>query len=105
VPLINRENTLGVVYVANRLRTGVFTQRELRLLTAFANQAVLAIDNARMFTRVKTDLQKAKGEVERLRIEINQGQAAKQVADITETEYFRHLANKAKELRQQKSDE
>jgi adenylate cyclase len=106
VPLKDKTGmVVGVVYVANRLRVGVFTQRELTLLTAFANQAAIAIENARVFTRVKADLEKTKVELERLRIEVNEAQMRKQVSDITETDYFRDLASKVRELRRQGTPE
>lgn len=106
VPLKDRNAAVvGVVYVANRLRTGVFTLRELNLLTAFSDQAAIAIENARLFTRVKTDLQKTKGELERLRIEINQAQRQQQVKDITDTDYFKDLSAKVREMRAQSPDE
>ncbi len=53
VPLKYKDQTTGALYVDNRLRTGVFTDRELHLLLAFANQAAVAIENARLFTRVQ----------------------------------------------------
>ena len=49
-PLQRGEAILGVVYVDNRFQKGVFTQEDLDLLVAFANQAALAIDNARLFS-------------------------------------------------------
>lgn len=57
VPLVQRNKRIGVVYVDNRLRAGVFSKRELNLLTAFANQAAVAIENARFFTRIQASLQ------------------------------------------------
>jgi hypothetical protein len=102
VPLKDREGVVvGVVYVANRLRAGVFTLRELNLMTAFSDQAAIAIENARLFTRVKTDLQKTKGELERLRIEVNHAQREQQVKDITDTDYFKDLSAKVREMRGQ----
>lgn len=56
VPLIYREHVNGVIYVDNRYREGVFTERELNLLTAFANQASVAIDNALLFAQVQATL-------------------------------------------------
>lgn len=56
VPLTQRGETIGVIYVDNRLRAGVFTQRELNLLTAFANQAAVAIENARLFARIQSSI-------------------------------------------------
>jgi len=57
VPLAQKNRLLGVVYVDNRLRAGVFTERELNLLTAFANQIAVAIENARLFTRIQKTLE------------------------------------------------
>jgi adenylate cyclase len=53
-PLQARGRTLGVVYVDNRFQKGVFTQEDLDLLLTFANQAALAIDNARLFSGLQT---------------------------------------------------
>ncbi len=52
VPLKLRSVVTGVMYVDNRIRTGLFTERERDLLAAFANQAAIAIENARQFQEV-----------------------------------------------------
>jgi adenylate cyclase len=56
VPLRYKDRVTGAVYVDNRLRSGVFTERERNLLTAFANQAAVAIENARLYARIQTAL-------------------------------------------------
>ncbi len=48
-PLVIRGQVSGVVYVDNRLRTGLFSPRDLDLLVNLSNQAAIAIDNARLF--------------------------------------------------------
>lgn len=53
VPLAYKGTVIGAVYVDNRLRTGVFTAREENLLVAFANQASIAIENARLFAHAQ----------------------------------------------------
>ena len=50
-PLRARGRIIGAAYVDNRLYTGVFQQADLDLLVTFANQAAIAIDNARLFTQ------------------------------------------------------
>lgn len=60
VPLLYKDEVVGVVYVDNRLRAGVFTEREKTLLTAFANQASVAIENARLFERIQQSLAEIK---------------------------------------------
>lgn len=51
VPLQVRGETIGVAYADNRIRAGLFGPKELDLLVAFANQAAVAIQNARLFER------------------------------------------------------
>ncbi len=56
VPLIVRQQVIGMVYCDNRMLSGVFQPSELALLTAFANQAAVAIDNARLFESARERL-------------------------------------------------
>lgn len=55
-PLQARGFTLGAVYVDNRLFSGVFEMADLDLLMTFANQASVAIENARLFTQTDAAL-------------------------------------------------
>ncbi|MBN2469094.1 MAG: SpoIIE family protein phosphatase [Anaerolineae bacterium] len=48
VPLRVKNRLIGLVYVDNSLRAGVFRQSDLDLLTAFAAMAGIALDNARL---------------------------------------------------------
>ena len=52
-PLIAREYVVGVVYVDNRLHAGMFQPADLEALRAFADQAAIAIENARLFESVQ----------------------------------------------------
>lgn len=56
VPLIWKERTLGVVYADNSITAGLFGNKELMLLTAFASQAAIAIENARLFEQTRLTL-------------------------------------------------
>jgi adenylate cyclase len=56
VPLKLKEMVIGAVYVDNRLRAGVFTPQAQTLLTAFANQASIAIGNARLYEKVQNSI-------------------------------------------------
>jgi adenylate cyclase len=49
VPLKLREQVIGVVYCDNRFMTALFKPSDEELLTAFANQASVALENARLF--------------------------------------------------------
>ncbi|MBN1665760.1 MAG: GAF domain-containing protein, partial [Anaerolineales bacterium] len=56
VPLKVKDETTGVIYADNRIRTGIFTESERDILAAFANQAAVAIENARLFESVRSTL-------------------------------------------------
>ncbi len=56
VPLRARDRITGVIYADNRIKTGLFSDRDRDLLAAFANQAALAIENARLFDSVRRNL-------------------------------------------------
>jgi signal transduction histidine kinase len=51
VPLTGRGKVMGVLYVDNKIRDGLFELSDLELLNAFAGQAAMAIENARLYTQ------------------------------------------------------
>jgi putative nucleotidyltransferase with HDIG domain len=53
-PLKIKNDLIGVIYVDNRAHAGIFQEHDLALITAFANQAAVAIDNARLFDNLQT---------------------------------------------------
>lgn len=55
-PLLTRGKTVGAVYVDNKIKTGLFEEKELKLLGAFAAQAAAAIENARLYAHVDAEL-------------------------------------------------
>lgn len=57
VPLVVRDKCIGAVYVDSRINANLFGPKHRDLLLAFCNQAAIAIDNARLFTRVNEDKQ------------------------------------------------
>lgn len=56
VPLKVKDVVTGVIYADNRIRSGLFTQKDLDLLVAFSNQAAVALENARLFDSVRRTL-------------------------------------------------
>ena len=61
VPLKLKEEIIGVIFVDSRVYSGLFQKNDLDMLSAFADQAAVAIDNARMFYK----LQKANAELKK----------------------------------------
>jgi len=61
VPLKVKNELIGVIYADNRIRSGIFAESERNLLVAFANQAAVAIENARLFSSLKRSLEEVTG--------------------------------------------
>jgi HD-GYP domain-containing protein (c-di-GMP phosphodiesterase class II) len=59
--LKSKGKLIGVIYVDNRARSGTFRESDLELVSAFANQAAVAIENAELFD----NLQKSNHELEK----------------------------------------
>ena len=95
-PLLARGRVIGAIYVDSRIQKDIFNEDDLAMLDAFATQAAFAIDNARIYTNTVQKMQ-------RLTIELDEARKARQVAEITETEYFRQLQARAQELRDRSS--
>lgn len=65
VPLWNNRDVIGLIYLDNRHRAGLFREENLRLMSFLANVAAVKIENARLFEqvvaaeRMEQELQKA----------------------------------------------
>jgi signal transduction histidine kinase len=65
-PLTAQGKVIGVIYVDNRATTNLFDNKDLDLLNAFAAQASIVIENARLFTSTDRALQDRIAELETL---------------------------------------
>ena len=99
IPLTLHGRVVGVLYADNRIEQGIFSADEIPLLTAFATQAAIAIENAKSFERVQEDLRETQRELQHLKIQIDRAKVRQQVSEITESEYFERLSEAAKAIR------
>ncbi|NJK40307.1 MAG: FHA domain-containing protein [Acaryochloridaceae cyanobacterium SU_2_1] len=55
VPLKPRDEVIGVLYTDNLSIRSIYSQEDLEFLTGLANQAAIAIDNARLYNKIQTE--------------------------------------------------
>lgn len=86
VPLIANNQSLGVLEVLNKKGRGIFVEEDANLLTTFAGQAAVAIDNARLFMMTDKQLSERVAELEaleRIDVELNRSLDIRTVAERT----------------------
>jgi GAF domain-containing protein len=81
VPLLRHDEAVGTVAVTRR-ESGGFTDDEIALLQTFADQAVIAIENARLLTELQARTQELSRSVGELRALGEVGQAISSTLDL-----------------------
>ncbi len=69
LPIVARNEVIGVLYVEHRWLTGVFTAQRVEVLSLLASQAAISIENARLYS----DLQATRDEYRALFDSANEG--------------------------------
>jgi CheY-like chemotaxis protein len=95
------EQVGGVIDAAGALEENRFEASSLDGVAARTDAlGQLARTFVRMAGEVRAREERLRRQVEELRIEIDEARQASKVAEITDTEYFRHLSSRAARLRQ-----
>jgi GAF domain-containing protein len=81
VPLIRDDALTGVITLA-RSHVEPFTDKQIGLVTTFADQAVIAIENARLFNELRTRTDELGRSVEELKMLSDVGQAVSSTLDL-----------------------
>ncbi len=95
VPLITKNELIGTIELVGD-KPGVFDEDNLRILESIAIQAAVAIQNAEQVRQRERELQR---QIEELRIEIDESQRKKEVEEITGSDFFQDLTQKAQRIR------
>jgi HAMP domain-containing protein len=99
VPLLVGQSLVGTLELASACKRA-FDEHTRQLLETIAPQAAIAIENAVQVLERERRLQE---EIAQLRIQIDESRLARQVSEITETDYFQELQKRAQRIRGDKS--
>lgn len=89
IPIINREELLGILYLENRLTAGVFTTERIEMIRILAAQAAVSIENAQIYEELEEKVQQRTAQL----------QKAQKVADKANQAKSEFLANMSHEIR------
>jgi signal transduction histidine kinase len=81
VPLLREDGAIGVILLA-RQRVQPFTEKEIALVRTFADQAVIAIENARLFDELRARTAELGRSVDELKMLSEVGQAVSSTLDL-----------------------
>jgi signal transduction histidine kinase len=81
VPMIREGQVIGAIFVA-RTEPGLFADTQVQLLKTFADQAIIAIENARLFEEVQNRTRELSQSVEELRALGEVSQAVNSTLDL-----------------------
>lgn len=95
VPLKTHEVVIGVLYVASRI-PNKFQEEDQQLLSALADQASIAIENAKLYQQVKQHAEELEGKVRERTQELEEANRKLEIASHHKSEF---LANMSHELR------
>jgi signal transduction histidine kinase len=81
VPLLRESELIGVICLG-RLRVEAFSERQIELVKTFADQAVIAIENARLFDELRQRTAELGRSVDELKLLSEVGQAVSSTLDL-----------------------
>ncbi len=84
-PVVNQGTLVGILYMENRLTPDAFATARVRVMQMLSSQAAIAIENARLFERTRTEV------AERTRAETKLRTVVEGTAMVTAEEFFRSL--------------
>jgi transcriptional regulator with GAF, ATPase, and Fis domain len=102
-PLKAKDKVLGLIILGSD-HAVTYTAKDLKLLNTLASQAAPAIENALFYEKTLREArareERLQRQIQELRIELDAARQDKQVAEITESDYFQQLRGEAESLRQ-----
>jgi GAF domain-containing protein len=101
-PLKAKDNVIGVIALVSDIAVA-YTAKDLKLLNTLATQATPAIENALHYEKTLREArereERLQQQIQELQIELDEARQDKQVAEITESDYFQQLRSEADDLR------
>ncbi|MGD1702203.1 ATP-binding protein, partial [Dapis sp. BLCC M229] len=95
IPLIDRGQQIGILYLENNQTSGAFTSERIELLNLLCSQAAIALQNAQLYDQEK----QARNDLQQALTNLQQAQLQKENAETANKAKSEFLANMSHELR------
>ncbi len=95
IPLIDRGQQIGILYLENNQTSGAFTSDRIDILNLLCSQAAIALQNAQLYEQEK----QARNDLQQALTDLQQAQLQKENAEIANKAKSEFLANMSHELR------
>lgn len=103
-PLKTKNRVIGVIALGGSRGDTAYMAADLKLLNTVASQTAPAIENALLYEKALRESrereERLQRQIQELRIELDEARQTKQVAEITESDYFQQLRHQADSLRE-----
>ena len=84
VPLVVKDRPVGVIALDNKLTRRPITEAQVNLMSIFANQAAVAVENARLYDQLRRKIEELDAKVDQLSILHQIGNSMQRVSDRSE---------------------
>jgi predicted ATPase/signal transduction histidine kinase/ActR/RegA family two-component response regulator len=93
MPILDRGESIGILYLENQLTTGAFTGNRIETLQVLVAQAAISIENAKLYRELEASVELLEQKVEERTTELQAAKEAADRANQAKTSFFNNMSH------------
>jgi predicted ATPase/signal transduction histidine kinase/CheY-like chemotaxis protein len=93
MPILNQSDSIGILYLENKQTKDVFTPQRLDILQVIVAQAAISLENARLYSELRSSYTDLELKVEERTIELQVAKEAAEFANKNRTIFFNNMSH------------